>query len=356
MIAIQRNLAGFTRRWVDYCERSGLAYQCVDVFTIEGREAASRSEAFFWHLSHESACDMLIALPLMSALASSGVRVFPAPAQLWHFDDKLAQAWFFEQQGFPTPTTTPVFSVHQAKRFLSQTKFPVIGKLRRGSASSNVFMIRNQREGMQYARKAFGHGFSLFNTRSRYADLWRQAASAREKLAVAAKRVYRTFSPPAYARQLPREKGYFLFQTFIENDGSDVRVVVVGDRAVALRRQVRHDDFRASGSGRIAFPDETLNPEYIRLAFEVTERLGVVSMGMDFIESTTGEIQLIEMSYGFPAENFLDGAGGTWNRKLEFTREEIRLMDWMIEAVLAPSSTDREPRAARHAARESTND
>ena len=335
MIAIQENRAGFTQRWVNYCERNGLAYQRVDVFTPEGRVAAARSDAFFWHLSHESARDMLIALPLMSALASSGVRVFPAPEQLWHFDDKLAQAMFFDQQGLPAPQTTPVFSIRQAKQFLSETSFPVIGKLRRGSASSNVFLIRNQAEGMRLIRKAFGKGFSLYNTRSRYADLWVRATSAKEKLTVLLKRVYRAFVPPAYARQLPREKGYFLFQTFVENDGSDVRVVVVGDRAVALRRHVREDDFRASGSGRLEYPDGALNPEYIRIAFEVTDRLGAISMGMDFIESTTGDIQLIEMSYGFPAQNFLDGAGGTWNRALKFTREEIRLQDWMVEAVMA---------------------
>jgi glutathione synthase/RimK-type ligase-like ATP-grasp enzyme len=341
MIAIQENRAGFTERWVDYCERQGLAYQRVDVFTPEGRDAASRSDAFFWHLSHESARDMLIALPWMSALASSGVRVFPAPEQLWHFDDKLAQALFFEQQGLPAPHTTPVFSARQAEQFLSETPFPVIGKLRRGSASSNVFLIRSQAEGRRLIRTAFGKGFSLYNTRSRYADLWRRATSVREKLTVLLKRVYRTFVPPDYARQLPREKGYFLFQSFVENDGSDVRVVVVGDRAVALRRQVREGDFRASGSGRLEYPDESLNPEYIRLAFEVTDRLGAVSMGMDFIESTSGDIQLIEMSYGFPAQNFLDGAGGTWNRALEFTREDIRLQDWMVEAVLAAPAAGR---------------
>ena len=35
------------------------------------------------------------------------------------------------------------------------------------------------------------------------------------------------------------------------------------------------------------------------------------------------------------------GAGGTWNRALEFTREDIRLQDWMVEAVLAAPAAGR---------------
>jgi hypothetical protein len=62
--------------------------------------------------------------------------------------------------------------------------------------------------------------------------------------------------------------------------------------------------------------------------------LDVPSMGFDLIRGEDGEFAVIEMSYGFPSENFLDGASGYWTREGEFVKAEIRLQEWMVDWVV----------------------
>lgn len=333
-IAIHASTTGFTKRWIEHCERHGIHYGLVDVLASDFMEQIRGYDALFWHASHEDARHMLVALPLMSALQSAGVRVFPSPSQLWHFDDKLAQHYFFQAHGFPTPTTTVHFDRRKALQHLENASFPLVMKLRRGSASSNVFLLQSRSKGERLIRKAFSSGFPLYNVRSRYADKLSKTRTPVQKAGILAKWAIRSVFPPPYSRQSARERGYVLLQEFVTNPGEDVRVVVVGDRAVALKRKVRFGDFRASGSGLIDFPDAALNPEFIRLAFEIASTLGARSMGIDFLKSLSGAIYVVEMSYGFPSEDFLDGASGTWSRSLEFIEEPIRLQEWMMDLVL----------------------
>ena len=336
LIAIEQKDTGFTRRWIRHCEQQNIRYKRVNPFSTDAIEQIRTCDALFWHVSHENYKEMLVARELIQALDSAGIPVFPSPAQIWHFDDKLAQAYFFDLHGFPAPKTRALFTLQDATNHLRnpETTYPLIGKLRRGSASSNVFMIRSVTDGERIAKKAFTSGFPLYNLRNRYKDMYTKATGPAQKAFILAKWVYRIAVPPDYSRQSPPEKDYILFQDFIPNRGEDVRVVVVGDRAVALKRNVRKDDFRASGSGLLEFPNENLNKEYIRLAFQITDKLGAISMGIDFIESLDGTIHVIEMSYGFPAENFLDGASGTWSRSLSYTEEPIRLQEWIMDLVL----------------------
>ena len=330
-IAIHNNKAGFTNRWVKYCEKHSIDFVLIDIFSSNAINELNGCDALFWHLSHERFEDGLISMGMMSALETKGLYVFPSPAHLWHFDDKLAQKYFFELHGFPIPKTDVFFNKTEAHEYLKRSKFPIIGKLRRGSASSNVFLIDSASNGKALLNKAFSKGFPLYNISNRYKDKLHKSKGLKEKSSVLLKWIYRHFFPPAYSKKSARENGYFMFQEFIPNNGEDIRVAVVGERAVALRRKVRSGDFRASGSGILEFPNENLNKEYISLAFQIVDKLGVDSMGIDFIESLEGEIKVIEMSYGFPSENFLDGSAGSWNRNLEFNREKIQLQEWMID-------------------------
>lgn len=333
-IAIHSNKGGFTKRWVKYCQEHSIDFTLVDVFSSDVINHLIDCDALFWNLSHESFDDGLIGLQLMSALETKGLFVFPSPAQLWHFDDKLAQKFFYELHGFPIPRTEVFFRKAEALEYLNEVGLPIIAKLRRGSASSNVFMIDEVSKGKALINKAFSKGFPLYNLSNRYRDKLYKTKGLKVKSSVLVKWIYRYFFPPLYSQNSGRERGYFMFQEFIPNNGEDVRVVVVGERAVALKRKVRSGDFRASGSGILEYPNENLSKEYISLAFQIVEKLGVNSMGIDFIESLEGEIKVIEMSYGFPSENFLDGSAGSWNRNLEFSSEKIQLQEWMIDQAI----------------------
>ena len=71
----------------------------------------------------------------------------------------------------------------------------------------------------------------------------------------------RLFYTTEYARMAGREIGYVYFQDFIPQNNFDIRVCVVGDKAFAIKRMVRENDFRASGSGFIYYEKDHFNEE-----------------------------------------------------------------------------------------------
>lgn len=75
----------------------------------------------------------------------------------------------------------------------------------------------------------------------------------------------------------------FLSQDFIPNNDHDIRVIVIGDKAFAIKRMVRKNDFRASGSGNILYDKLQFNVESFRLAFEINNKLHSQCTAMDFI-------------------------------------------------------------------------
>jgi hypothetical protein len=46
------------------------------------------------------------------------------------------------------------------------------------------------------------------------------------------------------------------------------------------------------------------------------------------------DINIIEMSYGFPMLNFLDSASGYWTDDMKWHKESFNLQGWMVETLL----------------------
>ena len=333
-IAIHKNKSGFTKYWISYCEKKQIPFKLVDAFSTDILKDVKECTHFFWHLSHESYNDQLISKPLIQALESSGIKVFPSSRHLWHFDDKIAQKYFFDIHGFRHAQTDIYYSNREAIRASQSRKYPFVMKLRRGSASSNVFLIQSATQARFKIWKSFYRGYALYNVFSRYSDLLRKESNVLKKLILLLKWPLRYVFPPKYSRLAAKERGYVMMQDFIANQGEDIRVVVAGNRAVALKRSVRPGDFRASGSGHISYPNEQLDKDIVATAFDISDKLEVGSIGVDFIQGKDGINYVIEMSYGFPAENFLEGASGSWNRDGQFIKEPIHLQDWILEEMI----------------------
>jgi len=81
------------------------------------------------------------------------------------------------------------------------------------------------------------------------------------------------FSRNEYDRVTGREIGYAYFQDFIPGNDHDIRIIVIGDKAFAIKRLVRKKDFRASGSGFVYYGKNLFKEETVRLAFEMSEKL-----------------------------------------------------------------------------------
>jgi glutathione synthase/RimK-type ligase-like ATP-grasp enzyme len=111
------------------------------------------------------------------------------------------------------------------------------------------------------------------------------------------KGIMRLFWATEYARVTGREKGYVYFQDYIPENDSDIRVFVIGDKAYPLKRMVRKNDFRASGSGIYQTGREHFSDDVIRLAFDVCDKLKTPVLVFDIV-FLEGKPLVLEISYG----------------------------------------------------------
>jgi glutathione synthase/RimK-type ligase-like ATP-grasp enzyme len=76
----------------------------------------------------------------------------------------------------------------------------------------------------------------------------------------------------------------------------DLRVVVIGNKALCEKRYAREGDFRASGSGKFEYVP--LRDDVLDVAFRTAKNLGLQSVAFDFI-FRDNEPLIVEMSYAF---------------------------------------------------------
>ncbi|HGS5145939.1 TPA: RimK family alpha-L-glutamate ligase [Vibrio parahaemolyticus] len=90
-----------------------------------------------------------------------------------------------------------------------------------------------------------------------------------------------------FPNEYPKKVGRVVIQDFIPNLKHDWKVLVFGDRAFALKRFTRENDFRASGSGNFDY-SSLASEGLIEFAFKARESLGVPFVSLDVAESDEG--------------------------------------------------------------------
>ncbi len=146
------------------------------------------------------------------------------------------------------------------------------------------------------------------------------------------KGILRIFYPTRYARVTGREKGYILFQDFIPGNDSDIRIIVVGDKAFAIKRMVRENDFRASGSGLVLYEKEHFLDETVQLSFQMARKLKSQCAAFDFVYAE-GQTYVLEISFGFVKEVY-DPCVGYWKEDLSWHKGSFNPYGWMVEDLL----------------------
>jgi hypothetical protein len=147
------------------------------------------------------------------------------------------------------------------------------------------------------------------------------------------KGVIRLFYAPSYARLGANEVGYVYFQDFIPNNYSDIRIIVIGGKAFGLKRYVRDNDFRASGSGSFAWDRELFDERCIRISFDLTKTLGLQVGAFDFVFDGNNNPLIVEVSYGFVSEVY-DPCPGYWDKDLNWFEIKTIKEEWMVDLIL----------------------
>lgn len=159
-----------------------------------------------------------------------------------------------------------------------QFDYPKVLKTSQGAGSSGVLLVKDNTDLKAIKNKYFEPSFK------------RKCIQLQRKVKL---------SPEEYQIYSYKYKKFNLFveQDFISNLVCDYKVLVFGDRYFVLKRNVRKNDFRASGSGDFEFIDPPI--EVLDFAKEIAEVLKNPYLSLDIAQSDKG-CHLIE----FQATNF----------------------------------------------------
>jgi len=155
---------------------------------------------------------------------------------------------------------------------------PKVLKTTTGAGSSGVFLIKDEKD--------------ISNIRDKFlkSSIKRRLISSQRKLKLNSSE----YTLYKYNKKL---FGLFVEQEFIPNLKHDFKVLVFGNRYFVLKRNVKKNDFRASGSGNFEFVEPPY--EVLEFAKEVAKKLGNPYFSLDIAQSEHG-CHLIE----FQATNF----------------------------------------------------
>ena len=296
-----------TREWVPLIGIHGHECRLVDGYSNSVVEELRGCDSFLWHVNQDYPNDLRFARSVLLAAGKLGLQVYPDHHTAWHFDDKVAQKYLLEAIGAPLAQTWVFFEYDEAIDFIMQAEYPLVFKLRGGAGSANVRLLHSRADAERVVSRMFGKGVAPFPVAGAASDALHRARRKDRGfrwLLRNSGRVARVFYEKR--RRHERERGYVLFQRYIQGNDHDVRVMIVGDRAFSSIRHVRPGDFRASGSGRSTFTDVgDTDTRLVDLGFRVARDIMAQTLALDFVyEPDTGEPVLLEVSFVMPPEPF----------------------------------------------------
>ena len=331
-IAFHHNPGSFSERWIEYCKLNNIAFKLVNCYNSDIIKQLEECDGLMWHWSHTDFKSMQFARQLTYSLETSGKKVFPDAATVWHFDDKVGQKYLLEAIGAPLVPSYVFYDKKEALDWAKKVNYPKVFKLKVGAGSRNVWLVHDFRTAKRLIKKSFTHGFLLSDPLLELKDRYAKFLIKKDKLGFVRllKGLGRLVIKSPFQKSNLREKDYAYFQEFIPGNTFDLRVVTIGLRAFVLKRMVRPGDFRASGSGTILYPGNEVDPAIIKLSFETTDKLHAQCLAFDFVFDNKGQSYIVEISYAFSMLAY-DKCMGYWDKGLEWHPESVNAPLFMIE-------------------------
>ena len=328
-VAIHHRKGSFSDRWIEYCKIENIDYKIVNAFDSDIINQVKDYDVFMWHHHHGRFEDVLAAKKILFSLEQAGIRVFPDFNTGWHFDDKVAQKYLLEAIDAPIVPSYVFYNKKDAKAWAKMTTYPKVFKLKGGAGASNVKLVKTQTEALKLINQAFGKGFPQFDRFNHLKERYNKYRSGQDTLLGISKGVGRLVITPNFAKQQSPEKGYAYFQDFIPNNDFDIRVIVIDGKAFAIKRLVRENDFRASGSGSIVYEKSEIDLRCIKISFDISDKLDSQCLAYDFIFDKDNEPLIIEISYGFSVKAY-DSCLGYWDNHMKWHEGQFNPQEWML--------------------------
>ncbi|TXD51437.1 RimK family alpha-L-glutamate ligase [Polaribacter sp. IC063] len=332
-LAIHHREGSFSDRWIAYCKEQGIRFKIVNCYDTNIIEHLKDCNALMWHHHHADNKDVITAKRILFALEQGGIKVFPNFKTGWHFDDKVAQKYLLESINAPLVPSYVFYDKKEALGWANVTIYPKVFKLKGGAGSANVKLVRTKAQCIKFINKAFGKGFKQFDGKTNFLDTIKKYKSGTKSFKQVIKSFGRVLVSTDYAKNAKNEKGYAYFQEFLPNNDSDIRVIIIGKKAFAVKRLTLKNDFRASGSGEKKYDTEEIDFRCIEKAFEINKKIKAQSIGYDFIFDKNKNPLIVEIGYGFAIE-FYDPCPGYWTEDMQFHKGEFVPQNWMVQDMI----------------------
>lgn len=330
-IAIHHQKGIFTESWIKYCTDENIPFKLVNCYDFNIIAQLDDCDGLMWHWDLNDFKAKLFARQLTLSLELKGIKVFPDINTSWHYNDKVGQKYLLEAINAPLVPSYIFYSKTDAFNWIDKATFPTVFKLRSGASSSNVRLVKTNKEARKLVKKAFGNGFSSISSIRRFQQRWYNANLKRDLISV--KQLFggfvRLFIPNEPEKFSHKEKGYIYFQDFVPDNSYDFRIHVIGNCCWGFQRIVRKNDFRASGSGMQKFDLIKIPSNMIQNAFDIAAKLNIQSVAFDFVINSQNQPLLLEMSYCFGFDDE-DISYGYWTPDLVFHKTEFNPFNEMI--------------------------
>ena len=331
-IGIHYTKGFFSERWIEYCNVRAIDYKLVDCYRTDIIRQLSDCDALMWHFNHKSPRASKFAKQLLFALQAANKKVFPDYNSMWHFDDKVGQKYLLEAIHAPLAPANVFYSEKDALQWSVHTDYPKVFKLRTGAGSDNVRLVKSRQQAYDLIHKAFRRGFKQYSGWGSLKERYRKYKHGKATYLDVIKGIVRIAYTIEYSRLTEREKGYVYFQDYIPGNDYDIRVVVIGDKAFAIKRMVRKGDFRASGSGEILYDRSLIREDTVKLSFETARRLKAQCIAFDYVYNGNQPL-IVEISYGFAPAGY-DPCPGYWDKEMNWYEGKFNPYGWMVEDII----------------------
>ena len=331
-IAIHPSKISFSEQWIDYCKEKNIPFKIVDCYKSDIIRQLSDCDALMWHYHHKNSKDALCARQLLYAVEDSGKKVYPDFNTGWHFDDKVGQKYLLEAIGAPLVPSYVFYSKSEAKQWIRQTTFPKVFKLRRGSGSANVQLVKTKKRAIRLVNKAFRSGFRQYDPWGGLKERWRMFKLGKSNVFDLLEGIGRFIIKTNFERVIGKENGYVYFQDYIEGCSFDIRVTVIDNKCFAFKRLIRENDFRASGSHSEIHSSKDIPLEIIKKTFEISNKLNLQSVAFDFLLSKENRPLITEISYAFGWDE--GDSIGYWDSDLNWFEGDFNPFGCMVENLI----------------------
>jgi len=201
--------------------------------------------------------DMILGLSL------AGARLLPSFPFLRAHHNKVFMEILRQTSRIAEANTldTQMFGTFEDFAKVGSLNYPIVLKPGSGAGSTGVQLVKNGKQAKKSAKSVSWSGDYLWMTKEIIKRLIRKN--------------YHPYS-------LYRRK--FIIQEFIPNLAYDYKVLVYGNRVFVVRREVRTNDFRASGSGKLNWPEE-VSEQLLNFAWRLFEAFDVPHASFDIAET-----------------------------------------------------------------------